>query len=381
MYKDTVNFIKKQFPSQDFIPLHEPRFIGNEKKYVLDCIDSTFVSSVGKYVDDFEKQLAAYTGARYAVACVNGTAALHMAMIVAGVKENEIVITQALSFIATSNAISYLQASPVFIDVDQETLGLSPDSLKEYLQQHGVRKDDGFTYHKVTGQRIAACVPMHTFGFPCRIVEILAICQQYNIALIEDAAESIGSYYKGSHTGTYGLMGTFSFNGNKTITCGGGGAIITNDERLAKKAKHLTTQAKLPHRWDFVHDEIGYNYRMPNINAALMCAQMEQLDFFLTKKRELAKRYQEFFEGSPIKFVTEPADSKSNYWLCAIILENETERDKFLEYTNENGVMSRPVWKLMNKLKMFENCLKDDLKNSTRLASTLVNIPSSVIIK
>jgi aminotransferase in exopolysaccharide biosynthesis len=381
MYKDTVNFIKKQFPSQDFIPLHEPRFVGNEKKYVLDCIDSTFVSSVGKYVDDFEKQLAAYTGARYAVACVNGTAALHMAMIVAGVKENEIVITQALSFIATSNAISYLQASPVFIDVDQETLGLSPDSLKEYLQQHGVRKDDGFTYHKVTGQRIAACVPMHTFGFPCRIVEILAICQQYNIALIEDAAESIGSYYKGSHTGTYGLMGTFSFNGNKTITCGGGGAIITNDERLAKKAKHLTTQAKLPHRWDFVHDEIGYNYRMPNINAALMCAQMEQLDFFLTKKRELAKRYQEFFEGSPIKFVTEPADSKSNYWLCAIILENETERDKFLEYTNENGVMSRPVWKLMNKLKMFENCLKDDLKNSTRLASTLVNIPSSVIIK
>ncbi|MCE3229921.1 MAG: putative PLP-dependent enzyme involved in cell wall biosis [Bacteroidetes bacterium] len=381
MYKDTVNFIKKQFPSQDFIPLHEPRFVGNEKKYVLDCIDSTFVSSVGKYVDDFEKQLAAYTGARYAVACVNGTAALHMAMIVAGVKENEIVITQALSFIATSNAISYLQASPVFIDVDTETLGLSPDSLKEYLQQHGVRKDDGFTYHKVTGQRIAACVPMHTFGFPCRIVEILAICQQYNIALIEDAAESIGSYYKGSHTGTYGLMGTFSFNGNKTITCGGGGAIITNDERLAKKAKHLTTQAKLPHRWDFVHDEIGYNYRMPNINAALMCAQMEQLDFFLTKKRELAKRYQEFFEGSPIKFVTEPADSKSNYWLCAIILENETERDKFLEYTNENGVMSRPVWKLMNKLKMFENCLKDDLKNSTRLASTLVNIPSSVIIK
>jgi len=378
MYNQVVDFIKLQFPHQDFIPLHEPRFIGNERKYVLDAIDSTFVSSVGKYVDDFEKQIAEYTGAKYAVACVNGTAALHMAMLVAGVKHNDIVITQPLSFIATCNAISYIGASPVFVDVDIDTMGLSALKFKMYLQDFAVKKSDGFSYHKNTNQKIAACVPMHTFGHPCRINEIANICEEYNIVLIEDAAESIGSYYKSKHTGTFGLLGTFSFNGNKTITCGGGGAIITNDEALAKKAKYLTTQAKVPHRWEFVHNEIGYNYRMPNLNAALMCAQLEQLNSFVENKRELAVAYSNFFEQTDMKFISEPSDSKANYWLCAILLKDKTVRNEFLEFTNNNGVMTRPVWALLNKLVMFKEALHGNLDNAQYLEDRVVNIPSSV---
>ncbi len=380
MFKETVDFIKGQFPGQDFIPLHEPRFIGNEKKYVADCIDSTFVSSVGKYVDDFEIRLTEYTGAKYAVACVNGTAALHMAMLVAGVNKNDLVITQALSFIATCNAISYIGATPLFTDVDIDTLGLSPDKLTAYLKENAIKKPDGFTYHKTTGQKIAACVPMHTFGHPCKIDELVLTCNEYNIPLVEDSAESIGSFFKSKHTGTFGLLGVFSFNGNKTITCGGGGAIITNDEALAKKAKHLTTQAKVPHKWEFVHDEIGYNYRMPNLNAALMCAQLEQLNTFLENKRELANNYSSFFKNTDIKFISEPSNSKSNYWLCSILLNNKILRDEFLQYANENGVMTRPVWQLMNKLEMFKNCFTGNLDNSTWIQDRLVNIPSSVRI-
>lgn len=378
MYKEAVDFIRSLFPGKEFIPLHEPRFAGNEKKYLLECIDSTFVSSVGKFVDDFEKRIAEYTGAKYAVAAVNGTAALHMAMIVGGVKPNDIVITQPLSFIATCNAIAYIGASHLFVDVDVDTMGLSPEKLKAYLEQYAVKKADGYSYHKDTEQRFAACVPMHTFGHPCRIDEIAAICAEYNIALIEDAAESIGSYYKGKHTGTFGQLGTFSFNGNKTITCGGGGAIVTNDEALAKKAKYLTTQAKVPHRWDFVHDEIGYNYRMPNINAALMCAQLEQLDGFLESKRALADAYKQYFKDNKISFIAEPADSISNYWLCALLLPNRSERDAFLAFANDHGVMSRPAWTLMHKLVMFKDCLRGDLSNSQQLEDRLVNIPSSV---
>lgn len=377
MYKQTVDFIKSLF-LQEFVPLHEPRFTGNEKKYVMDCIDSTFVSSVGKYVDDFEKQIATYTGAKYAVACVNGTAALHMAMIVAGVKQKDIVITQPLSFIATCNAIAYIGASHLFIDVDTDTMGLSPEKLNNYLQEFGVKKEDGFTYHKTTNQRISACIPMHTFGHPCKVDVIADICDRYNIALIEDAAESIGSFYKNKHTGTFGLLGAFSFNGNKTITAGGGGAIVTDNETLAKRAKHLTTQAKVPHRWDFVHDEIGYNYRMPNINAALMCAQLEQLDPFIKNKRELAQLYSDFFKNSEIQFIGEPTHSRSNYWLCAIALPDKKTRDKFLQYTNDNGVMTRPVWELMNKLPMFKNALCGGLSNAEKIQERLVNIPSSV---
>jgi perosamine synthetase len=380
MFKETVDFIKSQFKGQDFVPLHEPRFIGNEKKYLIDCIDSTYVSSVGKYVDDFEKRMAGYTGAKYAIACVNGTAALHMSMIIAQVKKNDMVITQPLSFIATCNAIAYIGASHVFVDVDADTMGLSPAKLKTYLEENAVKKADGFSYHKTTQQKISACIPMHTFGHPCRIDEIAAVCAEYGIALIEDAAESTGSYYKNKHTGTFGLVGTFSFNGNKTITCGGGGAIVTNDETLAKKAKHLTTQAKVPHRWDFVHDEIGYNYRMPNINAALLCAQMEQLNYFLENKRTLADAYDKFFAGSDISFVKEPLNAKSNYWLCAVLLKDKKTRDEFLNYTNDNGVMTRPVWKLMNKLEMFQKSPHGNLANAESLEERLVNIPSSVRI-
>lgn len=378
MYKELVNFIKSQYPNQDFIPLHEPRFKGNEKKYLNDCIDSTFVSSVGEYVTLFEEKMATLTGAKYAVAVVNGTSALHMALIVAGVKSNNEVITQALSFIATSNAISYTGASPVFVDVDKDTLGMSPDALKTFLEKNAEIKSDGYTYNKSTGKKIAACVPMHTFGHPCKIDEISIICQEWNIPLIEDAAESIGSYYKEKHTGVFGETGVFSFNGNKTITCGGGGVIVTNNEGKAKLAKHLTTQAKVPHSWEFKHDYIGYNYRMPNLNAALVCAQLEQLDGFIYDKRELADSYKKFFKELEIDFVEEPLNSKSNYWLNAVFLKNREQRNEFLEFTNKNGVMTRPVWELMVSLPMFKNCQHDELKNSKWIADRLVNIPSSV---
>lgn len=380
-FNNIINFIKSQFPNKEFIPLHEPRFNGNEKKYLNECIDSTFVSSVGKFVDEFELKLAEYTGAKYAIACVNGTNGLHMALLVADVKPNDEVLTQALSFIATANAISYSGANPVFIDVDKDTLGMSPIALTNFLEQYTELKSDGFTYNRQTGKKITACVPMHTFGFPCRIDEIAAICKKWNITLIEDAAESIGSYYKNQHTGTFGKVGVFSFNGNKTITCGGGGALITNDEALAKQLKHLTTQAKVPHRWEFVHDHIGYNYRMPNINAALALAQLEQLDKFIENKRHLANQYAEFFNQTDIKFVKEPKSTKANYWLNCIVLENKQQRDEFLNETNSNGVMTRPVWELMINLPMFKNYQSDNLTNSKFFADRLVNIPSSVRIK
>lgn len=378
MFNEIINFIKSNFPNQDFIPLHEPCFLGNEKKYLNECIDSTFVSSVGKFVDDFELKLAEYTGAKYAVACVNGTNGLHIALLLAEVKPTDEVLTQALSFVATANAISYCNASPIFIDVDKDTLGMSPKCLDVFLEINAELKSDGFTYNKTTGKKITACVPMHTFGFPCKIDEIAAICKKWNIVLIEDAAESIGSYYNNQHTGTFGKMGVFSFNGNKTITCGGGGAIITNDEALAKKAKHLTTQAKVPHAWEFVHDYIGYNYRMPNINAALALAQLEQLDVFIESKRMLAKLYADFFSKTDMSFIQEPINCKANYWLNCIVLDNKQQRDEFLTTTNKNGVMTRPVWELTHRLPMFANCQHDGLNNSIWFADRLVNIPSSV---
>ena len=380
--KEVVEFIREIYKTPSaFIPLHEPRFVGKEREYVLDAIDSTFVSSVGKYVDRFEEEITKYTGAKYAVACVNGTAALHMSLIVAGVQKDDLVITQPLSFIATCNAISYLGAAPVFVDVDRDTLGFSPDSLEAFLKQETVKKEDGLCYHKKSNKKIAACVPMHTFGFPARIDRIKTLCEEFGIPLIEDAAESIGSKYKDKHTGTFGLLGAFSFNGNKTITCGGGGVIITNDERLAKLAKHLTTQAKVPHKWEFDHDYIGYNYRMPNLNAAFACAQLERLDEFVDNKRELSLLYSSFFESSPFKFVTEPADAKSNYWLNAVLLKDVNERDAFLTYTNEAGVMTRPVWKLNNKLKMFKDSIASNLDNAEWIEERLVNIPSSVRVR
>lgn len=377
-YSHIINYIKSLFPQQNFIPLHEPRFIGNEKKYVADAIDSTFVSSVGAYVNRFEEMMQQITGAKYAVATVNGTAALHMALLVAGVKQGDEVLSQDLTFIATANAISYLGASPVFLDIDRRTLGLSADKLEAFLQEHG-KKEGGATINSKTGNRIAACVPMHSFGFPCEIDRIATICREWNIPLIEDAAESLGSYYKGKHTGTVGLLGTFSFNGNKTVTCGGGGAIITDNEELAKLAKHLTTQAKVPHAWEFNHDYIGYNYRMPNLNAALACAQLEQLGSFIENKRELAAQYKVFFqEVKGIEFVTESPNSKANYWLNTLLLDDKEERDAFLKEANSNGVMSRPAWTLMHKLPMFRDSPQGDLAVSKWVEERLVNIPSSV---
>jgi aminotransferase in exopolysaccharide biosynthesis len=372
-----VNYIKKTFNTEDFIPLHEPRFIGNEKKYLNDCIDSTFVSSVGKYVDTFEKEFAKKVGSKYAIATVNGTAALHISLLLADVKKDDEVITQSLTFIATCNAISYIGAKPIFVDVDLDTMGLSPQYLENFLEEN-CETENNQCINKTTGKIIKACVPMHTFGHPCKIEEIKEICEAWHIELVEDAAESLGSYYKTKHTGTFGKLGAFSFNGNKIITSGGGGVIVTNDEALAKRAKHLTTTAKIPHPYEYVHDEIAYNYRMPNLNAALLVAQLENLDKFLENKRELASEYEEFFEKNDIKFVKEPKDSKSNYWLQAVILKDEKQKNEFLKFTNSKGIMTRPIWRLMNELEIFKDCQCATLENSKYLEERVVNIPSSV---
>ena len=377
-FKQLAAFIKEQYPDKEFIPLHAPVFNGNEREYVLDTIDSTFVSSVGAYVNKFEEMMCQITGAKYAVAIVNGTNALHLAMILAGINSQDEVLGQSLTFIATYNALSHIGAQPIFIDVDKDTLGLSPAALKQFLLTKTEKRSDNYTYNKINGRRIKACLPMHTFGMPCRIDEIAEICRAWNITLIEDAAESLGSYYKGIHTGLYGKMGVFSFNGNKTVTSGGGGALVTNDEALAKRAKHLSTQAKVPHPWAFIHDEVGYNCRMPNLNAALACAQLEQLMSFVENKRELASLYKKKFEELAIDYCCEISGAKANYWLNAIILKNQAERDAFLEYTNSNGVMTRPVWELMHRLPMFKDVQREELNNSEWIADRLVNIPSSV---
>ncbi|HIP30360.1 MAG TPA: LegC family aminotransferase [Sulfurospirillum arcachonense] len=377
MFETTVKFIQETYQTKAFLPLHEPVFFGNEKKYLNECIDSTFVSSVGKFVDQFEQMVAEYTGAKYAIATVNGTAALHIALKLVGTDEKSEVITQPLTFIATCNAISYCHAKPVFVDVDKDTMGLSPKSLKSFLETESIQKD-GLCYNKTTGKKITAIVPMHTFGHPCKIDEIAAICNEYNIALVEDAAESLGSYYKGQHAGTFGKLAAFSFNGNKTITTGGGGMIITDDEALAKYAKHLTTTSKVPHPYEYTHDEIGYNYRLPNLNAALGCAQMEILDTILSNKRALASQYIDFFSKNNMSFVHELPNTKANYWLNAIILKDKKERDVFLKETNDRGVMTRPIWALMNKLDMFKECQSTDLSNALWLEERVVNIPSGV---
>lgn len=377
MYNDTIRFIRETFKELEaFIPLHAPYFGGNEKRYLLDTIDSTFVSSVGAYVNRFEEMMQEITGAKYAIATTNGTTALHLALIVAGVKRDEEVITQPLTFVATANAITHAQGIPVFVDVDKDTMGLSPKALEDFLVTNAEVKD-GVCINKSTGRRIAACVPMHTFGFPCRIDDIATICERYGIALVEDAAESLGTYYKGQHTGNFGLVAAFSFNGNKTVTCGGGGAIITNDEKLAQHAKHLSTTAKIPHPYEFVHDEVGYNYRMPNLNAAVACAQLEQLQQILDNKRALADTYKNYFAGTDIHFVTEAVDGKANYWLNTVVLKDLDARDAFLKATNDNKVMTRPIWKLMNKLVMYQHCQCGPLENSQWLEDRVVNIPSS----
>ena len=376
-YSEIIDFIKNQYPSKEFIPLHEPYFGGNEKSYVIDTIESTFVSSVGAYVDKFEILMAELTKTQKAIAVVNGTCALQVALRLSGVESGDEVITQALTFIATINAIIYNGASPIFIDVDIDTMGLSPNAVEIFLEEFGEIKN-GVCYNKKTNKKIAACMPMHTFGFPVHLDELNKICTKWNIPLVEDAAESIGSEYKEMPTGSFGKLGVFSFNGNKIVTSGGGGAIVTNDFELGIKAKHLTTTAKVPHPFEYVHDEIGYNYRMPNINAALACAQLEQLNSFIQNKRTLALEYSTYFASKGINFRTELPNTKANYWLMCIQLNNKEDRDSFLTETNKNRVMTRPIWQLIFKSPLYSKFQRDAQKNAIFLEERIVNIPSSV---
>lgn len=377
MFNDIVEFVQTLYPSEKFVPLHAPVFQGNEKKYVDDCIDSTFVSSVGQYVNKFEEMMCEYTKAKYAIATTNGTSALHMALMLVGVERDTEVLSQALTFVATANAISYIGARPVFVDSGVENMGMCPKSLEAFLSEYA-EIHDTYSINKKTGKRFSACVPMHVFGHPVDIDKILKICKQYKVPLVEDAAESLGSFYHGEHTGLKGDVGILSFNGNKIVTCGGGGMIITNNELLAKRAKHLTTTAKQPHKWEFYHDEVGYNYRLPNLNAAMACAQMETLPGFVANKRQTAEAYKKFFAGTAIRFVEEPKNTQSNYWLNAVMFENREIRDEFLEFSNNNGVMTRPIWKLMTDLPAFASSMKTDLINAQRYVDTVVNLPSSV---
>jgi aminotransferase in exopolysaccharide biosynthesis len=372
------DFVRDLYVTDEFIPLHAPTFQGNEKEYVTQTIESTFVSSVGKFVDEFESKIEAYTGTKKAVATVNGTAALHAALYMAGVRSGDLVITQALTFVATCNALHHMGAEPVFVDVSKKSLGLCPKALEAFLQENAEETEQG-AIHKKTRQRFQAVVPMHTFGHPVELDELHQVCHKWNIALVEDAAESLGSFYKGQHTGTFGDFGAVSFNGNKIITTGGGGIVLCKTLESGQHTKHVTTTAKVPHPFEFYHDEAGFNYRMPNLNAALGCAQLEVLEQFISQKRELASKYQEFFAGSDYKFIVEPDYAKSNYWLNAILCPDKESRDVLLKETNSAGVMTRPIWQLMHRLPMFECALRGDLTHSEYIESHLVNLPSSPI--
>ncbi|WP_242674390.1 LegC family aminotransferase [Marinobacter halodurans] len=372
-----IEFVKDHYGTNEFIPLHAPVFKGSEQTYVANTIKSTFVSSVGEYVNRFEQDMAAYTGVESAVATVNGTAALHVSLRMAGVGQGDLVITQALTFVATCNAITYCGAEPLFIDVDESTLGLSPRSLEGWLDSHAVSDAFGRCVEQATGRRISACLPMHTFGHPADLAGLVRVCRMWNIPLVEDAAESLGSFYHGRHTGTFGKLAAVSFNGNKIITTGGGGMILC-DEETGKCAKHLTTTAKKPHPYEYVHDEVGYNYRLPNINAALGVAQLEQLPGFLAEKRALASEYRHLLKGAEFKFVDEPEGCRSNFWLNAVLCPDQVSRDRLLEVTNASNVMTRPVWQLMCDLPMYQHCTRGALDISRSIAERLVNLPSSV---
>jgi len=376
MFDHLAKFIQDKYRTNSFIPLHEPRFIGKEKEFVSQTIDSTFVSSVGQYVNQFEEDLATYTSSKRAIAIVNGTSALHLSMLMAGVKPGDYVITQALTFVATCNAIHYCQAEPILIDVDKKTLGLSPIALEAWLEENAFVDTDQVCKLKNSKRAIKACIPMHTFGHPVEIDTLAIICNVWKLAMIEDAAESLGSLFKDTHTGTFGLMGTLSFNGNKIITTGGGGAILCNEE-LYLKGKHLSTTAKKPNDIHFVHDEIGFNYRLPNINAALGCAQLESINLFVKQKRQLAEEYAQLLKNSNLEFFKEPKNCRSNYWLNTIICHDESQRNELLNYMNSREIMTRPVWTPMNKLPMFKNSISDSLQNTLWLEERIVNIPSS----
>ncbi|TVL24608.1 aminotransferase DegT [Shewanella xiamenensis] len=376
--KILIEFVRDQYKTQDFITLHAPTFAGNEKAYVMETIDSTFVSSVGKFVDQFERKMESFTGSKRAVATVNGTAALHAALYMAGVEQSDLVITQALTFVATCNALYHMGAEPIFVDVSPVSLGLCPKAVESYLMEHAELTERG-CFHKQTGQRIKAVVPMHTFGHPVELDELVSVCLKWQLVLVEDAAESLGSFYKGKHTGTLGQFGAISFNGNKIITTGGGGMVLCGTEESGKRTKHVTTTAKVPHPYEFFHDEPGFNYRMPNLNAALGCAQMEMLEQYLLHKRELANQYQTFFAASDVKFIIEPEYAQSNYWLNAIICSDAQQRDELLQQTNAAGVMTRPIWKLMHRLPMFEKAFRGDLTYSEFIEAHLINLPSTPV--
>lgn len=373
-----VSFIRELYQSNEFIPLHAPTFQGNELKYVSETIESTFVSSVGKFVDEFERKMEGFTGATKAVATVNGTAALHAALYMAGVKHGDYVITQALTFVATCNALHHMGADPIFVDVSKVSLSLCPVALDNYLRENAFSNESG-CFHKTSQRRISAVVPMHTFGHPAELDELVAVCQKWHLSLVEDAAESLGSYYKGKHTGTIGELGALSFNGNKIITTGGGGMVLCRDAATGARTKHVTTTAKVLHPYEFFHDEPGFNYRLPNLNAALGCAQMEVLQKFLQQKREIAQQYQQYFAGTEFSFVTEPDYAQSNYWLNAVICPDLQSRDHLLKVTNDSGVMTRPIWKLMHRLPMFQHAPRGSLAVSEWLEGHLVNLPSSPV--
>ncbi|WP_297210953.1 LegC family aminotransferase [Thermodesulfovibrio sp.] len=375
-YIAIVQFIKELY-HKDTVFLHEPIFLGNEKKYLEECIDSTFVSYVGEFVGQFEREIEKFTGTGYAIATVNGTAALHLALLTLGVKYGDEVITQPLTFVATANAIAHCGANPIFIDVDLENLGMSPESLKDFLKKYTKIKNR-VLINKISGKRISAVVPVHVFGHPCKIDKIISISEEYGLPVVEDAAEALGSFYKGKHCGTFGIMGILSFNGNKIITTGGGGAILTDNPELAEKIRHLSTTAKVSHPYHYYHDEIGYNYRMPNINAAIGLAQIEYISKILELKRELALIYREFFNSLSLSFITEPRYAKSNYWLNAILFDNANERESFLEFAVNNSVQCRAAWRLISNLPMYEKCFKTELQNSIKLENTIANIPSGI---
>ena len=377
-YQNIVKFIKKKFGDFEKVPLHEPKFIGNEKKYVLDTIDSTYVSSVGNYVNKLENITSKYLNTSMSIATVNGTSALQVALKIIGVKLGDEVITQSLTFIATANSIIYNGASPIFIDVDIDTMGLSPKAVEMFLEEYGEIRDDG-CYNKKTNKKISACVPMHTFGFPIHINQLIKVCKKWNIPIVEDAAEALGSTYYSKKIGNFGELSIFSFNGNKIITSGGGGLIVTNDKILGEKCKHLITTAKKFHPYEFIHDEIGFNFRMPNLNAALACAQMENINKFLVNKRKLAKEYDEYFNSIGIKFKKELPNTRANYWLMCVELESKKDRDLFLKTTNKNNILTRPIWRLIYKNKPYEKFQIDSQINASFLEKRIVNIPSSAI--
>lgn len=381
MQTQLIKLVKDIYSTDEFIPLHAPVFTGNEQAYLAETIASTFVSSVGKFVDEFEEKIQTYTGSSRAVATVNGTSALHTALHLADVKAGDLVLTQALTFVATCNALYHMGAKPVFIDIEHISFGLCPVAAQIWLNENATINDAGLCIHKASGAVIKAIMPMHTFGHPAQMDELVALSEKWHLSLIEDAAESLGSYYKEQHTGTLGRFGALSFNGNKVITTGGGGMLLCKNDADGKRAKHVTTTAKQPHPYEFYHDEPGFNYRMPNLNAALGCAQIERLEAILASKRNIAKRYEIFFSDTDYRFIKEPSYARSNYWLNAIYCPDAQSRNELLKYTNAQGVMTRPVWQLMHRLPMFENALRGDLTQSEQAEAHLVNLPSSAVLK